>query len=549
MVWEGRFDAAEAAYGRLKASAVVDAQAHLATLLDYEGRYHEAVAQAQAAVAAHPDSDSEARLTRALDWSSDFAGALAAGAQAVAARPLDPLAPLFDSEALADAGYFAAAQRQIDAARGIQQDAFGRAELDRERANLDRDLGNSQSQLNWLELARAVQPAFPERVLELASYRYLLNQPTLGQADLASVVSAHQADSGVLLSAASTALVGDDLVSALGLYQAADKIRPGGAAALGVAELLIASKQDAAGARSGLEADLATNPGDAAARDLLAQLDQQVLKQDPAPDLPPTSGPDPAIAARQQLFQLLNQARTAAGLGTLVDDAGLDAAARAQAYYLLFNLGQVAGGAQIAEASQLTGYTAADPAARAKLFGYTGVSLGEVIGHTFSESGDVQGWLDSVYDRVQLLQPKAQSAGYARVEVGPFAITVLDLGGSAGTPQAAAWPPAGATGIPVAYVGGDSSDPLPVLAAIPAGYPVTLQSSADLSLSGAALLDPTGKEVAAYTLGPGGTLAAGQWALIPQHPLLPATTYGVALTGTLGGKPLAERWSFTTGRP
>ena len=103
-LFAGHYDAAEAAYRALANGGDSAAHAHLAVLLDYENRFGEAVSEARAATRTRADSASLARLTRALDWSEDLAGALAAGKQAVTVLPVDPIAHVYYSEALADSG-------------------------------------------------------------------------------------------------------------------------------------------------------------------------------------------------------------------------------------------------------------------------------------------------------------------------------------------------------------------------------------------------------------------------------------------------------------
>src|SRR5205823_6509690 len=82
-LFAGDYDGAEAMYVALVRDEAPGAAAHYSTLLAYEARLPEAVAQARAGVSVSADSDSLARLTRALDWSEDVAGAVAAGARAV----------------------------------------------------------------------------------------------------------------------------------------------------------------------------------------------------------------------------------------------------------------------------------------------------------------------------------------------------------------------------------------------------------------------------------------------------------------------------------
>src|SRR5581483_2161190 len=99
------------------------------------------------AVDERPDSASLARLTRAYDWSLDVPAAVATGARAVAVQPVDPLAHVFYSEALADAGRFAEAEAQLRAAeRAAPPDGYTRSEIYREWANYYRDRQETQSE-------------------------------------------------------------------------------------------------------------------------------------------------------------------------------------------------------------------------------------------------------------------------------------------------------------------------------------------------------------------------------------------------------------------
>jgi hypothetical protein len=79
-LFAGDYDGAESAYLKLIAAENPAARAHYVLLLDYEARFGEAVVQARAAAAAHPDSMTLGHLTRALDWSEDIAGAVEGGA-------------------------------------------------------------------------------------------------------------------------------------------------------------------------------------------------------------------------------------------------------------------------------------------------------------------------------------------------------------------------------------------------------------------------------------------------------------------------------------
>ena len=188
-LYAGDYDGAEAAYRKLLENPV--AQAHYVLLLDYESRFGEAVTQARAAVAAHPDSVSLGRLTRALDWSEDVTGAVEAGGRAVKATPVDPLAHVFYSEALADSARFGTARVELKAGEAAARGAYAIAEVEREWSNYYRGLGDVVEELNHLQLSIKAQPAFPERQLELARYLYGQQKPDAARALLNSIRKKH----------------------------------------------------------------------------------------------------------------------------------------------------------------------------------------------------------------------------------------------------------------------------------------------------------------------------------------------------------------------
>ena len=75
-LYAGDYDGAESAYRSLIDRNVAGATAHYATLLDYEGRFRDAVTTARQAVQQGASSDVLARLCRALDWANDVTAAL-----------------------------------------------------------------------------------------------------------------------------------------------------------------------------------------------------------------------------------------------------------------------------------------------------------------------------------------------------------------------------------------------------------------------------------------------------------------------------------------
>lgn len=556
-LYAGDYDGAEAAYRSLAKEGIVGGAAHLSTLLAYEGRLAEAVAQAEAGVELSADWDALARLTRARDWSQDIKGALAAGARAVAARPVHPLAHVFYSEALADAGRFDAAQRELHAAEDRGGDAFVLAEIDREWANYYRDRRDPQSELNYTQLAIKAQPRFPERQLDLVRYDYGNQRPDAARSIADKLLAAHPQSYPLLIAVADSALIGGDAQRAPSLYKAAGTVRPDGVeAALGQAEIDVALNRDFAGAHDLLLDALRRNPTSSPVYEYLRYLDLLVLKKDPATELGAVAPdrPGDVAAGRKAVLDRLNGYRAAVGLAVVQEDPALAEAAQAHAYFYLFNLGQaqLSGLGIHTEDPSLPGFSGARSIDRDRHFGYSGNRAGEVIDQVQSASASVDDWIDSVFHRYPLLDRETVAAGYGEAHVGAVNIAVLDLGAKPpGTGEPVVYPAPDLADAPAAFVDNEVPDPLPQGALSPAGYPITLQlgGAQTLAVSSGRLLDASGKTVPGYTIAPGAQLSAGEWALVPNQPLKPGGRYAVEVTGTADGKDFTKRWSFAVVSP
>src|SRR5256714_4102248 len=243
--WAGDYDGAETAYQALVKSGTAGAASHYAIFLAYQSRFSEAVAQARAGVEQKADSAALARLTRALDWSDDIDQAVAAGGRAVSTQPVDPIATAYYAEALADAGRFADARRELGLAeKANSPDEYVRAEIFREWANYYRDAGDIQAELNNTQLALKAQPKFPERTLELARYYYVQQKPDLAHAalDAAAKLSTSY---GFQVAAGDSAFYAGALDVAGAHFQAALAVTPAGAtASLGSAVVKVVGARD-----------------------------------------------------------------------------------------------------------------------------------------------------------------------------------------------------------------------------------------------------------------------------------------------------------------
>ncbi|HXM53894.1 MAG TPA: CAP domain-containing protein, partial [Candidatus Dormibacteraeota bacterium] len=490
---------------------------------------------------------------RALDWGQDVDGAVQAGAKAVAAKPATAVAHVFYSEALADSGQFTAAQRELRAAEDMGGDAYVQAEIDREWANYYRSHGDSQSELNYTELAVKAQPRFPERQLDLIRFDYGNQRPDAARTLSDKLLAGHTRSYPLLVAAADAALVGGDGDRAPSLYRAAAGVKPDGAeAAIGLAEVAVALQRDFTGAHDTLLAALRGNPTSSAIYEFLRELDLLVLKKDPAAELDPIAAQRPTqlAADRKAALDAANGPRATLGLPPLREDPALDDAAQAHAYYYLFNASQqqVGGTGVTAEDASLPGFTGARSIDRARHFGFGGARGVELANHVLTAGAAVQSSVDSVFHRLPLLDREVVAAGFGAARVGPLAIAVLDVGaGQPGTGDPVVYPADGQAGVQPAFTDNEVPDPLPQGTVTPTGYPVTLEigGAQQLNVASGRLLDAGGKEVPSITLAPGNQLGASQWALIPKQPLAPGGRYTVEVGGTIDGKDFSKRWSFT----
>ena len=556
-LYGGDYDGAGADYRALAASSVPGAAAHLSTLLAYESRFQEALAQAQAGVELRADSDSLARLTRALDWAQDVDAAVAAGARAVAARPVQALAHVFYSEALADAGRFDDALRELHTAEGMGGDAYVQGEIYREWSNLNRARGDSGSELNNTELAVMAQPRFPERQLDLIRFDYGNQRQDSARVVADKLLSGRTKSYPLLVAVADAALVGGDVTRAASLYSAAAGVRPDGAeAALGQAEIDVAIQRDFTAAHDLMLGMLRRVPTSSGVYEYLRYLDLLVLKTNPASELDPIAPQRPAdiATARKAALDTLNGARSAAGLPALHEDAALDEAAQAHAYFYLFNASQsqLSGTGINMEDASLPGFTGARGIDRDRHFGFTGARGTELASHVLTASASVRSSIDSVFHRLPVVDRETVAAGYGEARVGSIAISVLDIGAAAAaTGDPSIYPADGQSDVPVAFVDDEVPDPLPTGSISPVGYPVSLQvgGAQQLNVTAGRLLGPDGKEVPSYTFTPGNQVGQSQWALVAKQPLKPGARYTAEVTGTVDGKDFTRRWSFAvTGR-
>jgi hypothetical protein len=198
------------------------------------------------------------------------------------------------------------------------------------------------------------------------------------------------------------------------------------------------------------------------------------------------------------------------------------------------------------------GFTGVRAGDRANAAGWYAGPIVEDITHRGGPIPAVDDWVDSVYHRFPIVRPELRSIGYADCSIGPLPMEDMEFGLSGPQTPATAPPvlvPAdGQTGVPTTFLDNELPDPLPAGTPRNAGFPVTASfpEAASDRLTGFSLRDPSGAEVAAYTLSPG-SANENSASLIAHGPLRAGTVYTAHLGAIVDGRPYDRTWTFTTG--
>lgn len=192
-------------------------------------------------------------------------------------------------------------------------------------------------------------------------------------------------------------------------------------------------------------------------------------------------------------------------------------------------------------------------AARLAFVGYQGKSLGENIAFRPTFEAAVQSWLESLYSRLPLLDPRMTHVGVGKAGPPGERVFVVILGRDPQSAMADAtlqlFPADGSFWVQTSWNGNE----LPQPSAPPGGYP----SGPVLSLHvgeqvleniEATLQGPEGATVPAslFHQGNDSNLTGNIAALIPDQPLVPKTTYTLHWSANVAGSPLSIASTFDT---
>ncbi|OVZ61858.1 hypothetical protein CDO46_18325 [Pigmentiphaga sp. NML030171] len=286
----------------------------------------------------------------------------------------------------------------------------------------------------------------------------------------------------------------------------------------------------------------------------------------PITEMPTSSHTGDKLAA----FVRLNEARLAAGVGAVKQNAQLDAAAQAHATYQVRNY--VVGHGEDPNKPWFTG---TNHAARAIAQGYSGRVMGEVITHAPPGTEAIESFLHSVYHLYGLLEPRANQIGLGIDQItlpGPLNSTSITLGATAPgllpvTPVWH-WPVDRQTDVAPRFLpSGESPNPAPDLAVT--GTPIMFCGSegnyAPLHVLRVAVRkEHESNELplrllrhSTVEIGEGvnaevvidsnlGTIHQGCIFLLPIVELESGKTYEVRLEASQAGKNVEKTWTFST---
>jgi uncharacterized protein YkwD len=157
-------------------------------------------------------------------------------------------------------------------------------------------------------------------------------------------------------------------------------------------------------------------------------------------DVPSEAAQDPArwdeqaeagnIDPTYEALAAINAVRAEAGLGQLVVNSLLGKAAQAHATFVAQNFSLYAeeGMSIYVEPDDVAGATGGTPIDRIATAGYTGVFSAELIAFKHTPTAAVHGWLETLYQRLRILDPEVSEMGLGWSEVSGYTLHIIELG-------------------------------------------------------------------------------------------------------------------------
>jgi len=279
----------------------------------------------------------------------------------------------------------------------------------------------------------------------------------------------------------------------------------------------------------------------------------------------------PESDEEEELLNRLNEYREALGLEPVCLVKELTLAAKAHAKYCALH--QPKGLSAHSETTGEEGFTGAHPWDRADYYNYKGHTVSEVMSYSKPGGNVIDGLIDTVYHRLDLIDPFAKEIGYGYLSYDKYNsdydyhsksyVNVINIGlfhhfwledyerKRIGKVPIVVYPYNGQLNVPIKF-GREIPDPVPGNATS-AGYPITVQVGAkfvDLVGNSAVLKDSSGNDVDFWFLtpesDPNGRLDNAV-CILPTDSLKKGETYTVNVDLNLNEDGyFIHEWEFTT---
>ena len=249
----------------------------------------------------------------------------------------------------------------------------------------------------------------------------------------------------------------------------------------------------------------------------------------------------------------LNKLRAAVGVAPIEQDRALAKAAQAHAdFYVKHHSKYQAKGLNphSEDKSFGEGYTGKTVNDRVKAAGYSGAPGAEVMAFTGSVKAALQGWLDTVYHRLPLIDPRSAKMGFGMASAGKARTEVMDFGRGGGQGPVVVYPWPGQTGVPTSWSGNEGPQPPKPKTGYPSGPVITARFPSPAKVLDHQLLTAKGEPLPHVWLTPENDsnlkMFDDRTVVIYANDPVPSGSYTVRIEAEISGKKRTLRWSFTT---
>lgn len=213
------------------------------------------------------------------------------------------------------------------------------------------------------------------------------------------------------------------------------------------------------------------------------------------------AAPAGAAADQAKALELLNAYRTAVGSAPVSEDSALNKACKAHSAFYVANVSKYNAKGLSPHKEDATfgsGFTGVDFWDRCKAAGYTGFASGEVIAFEGTPAGALQGWIDTVYHRLPLLDPVTTEIGFGSVTSGKTSCDTIDSASrnALKTDPIVVYPWPGQHKVPSSWNGLEGPTPPSPPGGFPSGPVVTAQFPKAVTVTAHTLTNAAGTAVA-----------------------------------------------------